>query len=258
MLLAVAMVLAAAAFLLLWRRPLLLAERIAQPTATPVASSYDQTVVTREVTLEEAVWYTIQTGVFSSEEAASEKAGAYADRGAPGTVVEENGKWRVFIASYGTEADASAVRQRLGETQRVETYLYAWRCDELRLRLKGMAGQLDVAEAGLTLMMEAAVQLRDTAILLDAAQLTSEEALKVVREVDGQISLWAQTARERFGRQTPQLVQQLLALTDSWKARCKALEAAAATATTLSAELKGQGMQMYKDMIVLRSSFSGE
>ena len=128
----------------------LTAETIAQPTATPIAAAYDQTVVSREITLAAETWYAIQTGVFSNEDAAREKAELLTDRGAPGAVVEDGEKWRVFIACYGTETDAASVRQRLGENQRIETYLYRWTCPELQLRLKGMAGQVDVAEAGFT------------------------------------------------------------------------------------------------------------
>ena len=41
----------------------LTAETIAQPTATPIAAAYDQTVVSREITLAAETWYSIQTGV---------------------------------------------------------------------------------------------------------------------------------------------------------------------------------------------------
>ncbi len=258
MLLGLLLLAAAVAALILYRPQMLLAERIAAPSPTPVTSAWDRTVVTREVELPEDVWYTIQTGVFSAKEAALEKAGAYAERGAPGTVVEDGGKWRVFIASYGREEDAAAVRKQLGEVQRVETYLYAWQCPVLRLRLTGMAGQLDAAEAGLTLMSSAAGVLRDTAMLLDAAQMTAQEALQAVGELDGQIALWRDTAAERFGRNPPELVQRLLTLVEGWMARYKALQAAGDSATALSAELKLQGMQMYDDMIRLRAALSGE
>lgn len=243
---------AGAAALWAGRRPLLQAERLSQPTATPVTSAYDQTVETREITLPQETWYAIQTGVFSTLEAAQEKAGAYAERGAPGTVVQDGAKWRVFIACYGSEADAASVRQRLGETQRVETYLFRWTCPELRLRLTGMAGQLDVVEAGLSLLRQIAEELRDAATLLDAGELTAAEASRQVAEIDGRITLWAQTARDRFGSQQPEIVKSLLAQTDGWNARRKALESAASSATALSAALKGQGMALYAELIALR------
>lgn len=245
-----------AGVLLVWRKhpAALLAERLAEPTPTPVTAAYDQTIQTREITLAEESWYAIQTGVFSTREAAEEKAAAYSDRGAPGTVVQDGAKWRVFIACYGSAEEAAAVRQRLGEMQRVETYQYTWKCPELRLRLTGMAGQLDVVEAGLALMRQTAEVLRDTAILLDAGERTNAEAMQAVAALDGQITLWARTARERFGYQQPEIVQSLLSMTEDWNSRRKAIEAAAGSATDLSAALKGQGMQSYDAVIRMRAA----
>lgn len=244
--------------LLTGRQPRMEATAIAPPTVTPVAMAFDQSIITREVTLAGTTWYAIQTGVFSSEEAAAEKSQAYTGRGAPGTVVRDGEKWRVFIACYGSETDASAVRQRLGANQRVETYLYRWSCPELRLRLTGMAGQLDVVEAGLSLVRQTAEQLRDAAILLDAGEATATEAARTVAEIDGRITLWAQTARERFGKPYPDLLSELLAITDGWTARRKALEAAAGSATDLSAALKGQGMSMFAEVIALHSRIAAQ
>lgn len=232
-------------------------ERIVQPTATPLTSAYDQTVETREVTLPKETWYAIQTGVFSTQEAASQKADAYTDRGAPGTVVQEGEKWRVFIACYGTEADASAVRTRLGEKQRVETYLYTWTCPELRLRLTGKAGQLDAVEAGFTLLVSTAAALRDTATELDAAQLTTGEAAAVVAALDGQIRLWQDTTRSRFGQSIPPLVEGMLAITDNWAERYAFLQSAQ-DATTLSAALKARAMGLYDEICTWRSEVAAQ
>ena len=54
----------------------LIAQPIAQPTATPIASAFDETVETREISLPGETWYAIQTGVFSSREAAEALAKA--------------------------------------------------------------------------------------------------------------------------------------------------------------------------------------
>lgn len=228
----------------------LTAETIAQPTATPIAA-YDQTVVSREITLAAETWYAIQTGVFSNEDAAREKAELLSDRGAPGAVVEDGEKWRVFIACYGTETDAASVRQRLGENQRIETYLYRWICPELQLRLKGMAGQVDVAEAGFTLLLQAARTLRDTASLLDAGELTLTEAQEQITALDGQLTLWRQTAQERFGRNPPSPIKELLALSDAWAPIRGNLENQDSK-TALSAQLKLEGIGLFGRMLALR------
>lgn len=248
-----------ASVLLLWKRlpGSFISELIALPTATPITSAYDQTVESREVTLAEEIWYAIQTGVFSSKEAAEQKADAYTPRGAPGTVVQEGEKWRVFIACYGTEADASAVRARLEQNQKVETYLYAWKCPQLRMRLTGKKGQLDVVEAGFTLLSSTAAALRDTATALDAAQLTTQEAIAAVAALDGQIELWEKTMRSRFNRSVPELAEQMLAITASWDDRFRRLQSNG-SATELSAALKAEAMGMFDELIAWRSALAAQ
>ena len=230
--------------------------RKSEPNAAPAADA--QKPVTREVTLAADTWYAIQTGVFSTAEAAHQKADDYASRGAPGTVVQDGEKWRVFIAAYGEEADAAAVRVRLGERQRVDTYLYAWQCPELRLRLTGSAGQLDAVEAGFTLLISTAAALRDAAILLDAGQLTGQEVLSQVNAIDGQIRLWEDTVRACFGSHLPSLVQGMLALTESWPQQAEGLRDASSSATALSAALKGEGMRLYAGICAWRKAVAAQ
>ena len=212
-----------------------------------------QTVQTREVTLAEDAWYAIQTGIFSTEEAARQKADAYADRGAPGVIVQDGGKWRVFIACYGAQEDAAAVRTRLASNQKVETYQYAWHCPEVRLRLTGKGAQLDAAEAGFTLIHSVACTLRDTAIDLDAAQITTVEATAIVEALDGQITLWEETIRSLFGKNLPSLVQDMLSITASWADKRDAV-LQAENATELSAALKAQAMGVFREIISWRNA----
>lgn len=232
-------------------------EMIALPTATPMTSAYDQTVETREVTLPEETWFAIQTGVFSTQEAAAQKADAYTQRGAPGTVVQEGDKWRVFIACYGTEADASAVRTRLEQNQKVDTYLYSWKCPQLRMRLTGKRGQLDAVEAGFTLLTSTAATLRDTATSLDAAQLTTQEVMTAVTALDGQISLWEDTVRSRFGKSVPPLMESMLTITANWDERRSHVQSSEG-ATALSAALKAEAMGMYDEIIAWRRVLSAQ
>ncbi len=249
------LLLGAGAVFLLWRggQASFIMEHIGAPNPTPLAADFDRTVESREVTLTAENWYAIQTGVFSTKEAAIQKADAYTQRGAPGTVVRQGEKWRVFIACYGTEGEASAVRTRLETSQKVDTYLYTWECPELRLRLTGMAGQLDAAEAGFTLLTSTAAALRDTATELDAAQLTTQEAVSAVEALDGQIALWEDTVKRRFGVSVPALLEDMLAITANWDARCAALKEAA-DATALSAALKAQAMGMFDEICNWRNA----
>lgn len=237
---------------LLWRGGGFGAEVI-RPEEPAEKTGFDRTVETREVTLTAETWYAIQTGVFSTQEAALARADDYTSRGAPGVVVQDGEKWRVFIACYGREEDASAVRRRLGESQQVETYLYAWQCPELKLRLTGMRGQLDLVEAGMTLLTSGASQLRDTAMLLDAGELTRQEAADNAHALSGQAELWMSTARSRFGAAMPELPDAMLHLLEQWQERMRGISASAGTAADQSAEIKQQAMKLYDDVISLRA-----
>lgn len=204
----------------------LTAQRVSEPTATPVTSAFDETVESREVALRGDTWYAIQTGIFASREAAEEKAALYADRGAPGYVAQDGQKWRVFIACYGDKEDATAVRDRLAGQQRVETYLYGWDCPAITLRLSGMAGQLDVAEAG----ADRARQRRRSCGrrgALDAGEIMIDEAVETVDALAGQLALWERTAQERFTPPYPALIAQELAVHQAWTEGAAALREAA-------------------------------
>ena len=234
----------------------LTARPIADPTATPVASAFDETVETREISLPGETWYAIQTGVFSTREAAKEKAGAYTDRGAPGYVAQDGDKWRVFIACYGDKTDANSVRTRLQDAQQVETYLFEWANPSLKLRLSGMVGQMDVVEAGLALRRQMAEQLRDDASRLDSGAVTASDERQTIESLDGQVTLWADTARSRFARPYPALVEALLQWADDWQGRYGALLGATGDPTALSAALKAQAMALYEGNINFRNQLN--
>ena len=234
----------------------LTARPVTDPTATPVASGFDETVETREITLPGEIWYAIQTGVFSNREAAAEKANAYSDRGAPGYVTRDGDKWRVFIACYGEKSDADNVRTRLGDAQHVETYLFEWACPQVRLRLSGMVGQMDVVEAGLLLRQQTASQLRDDAFRLDGGAITAGDERQALASLDGQVALWADTARNRFARPYPALVEALLDWADEWQACYGELSAVSGDLTRLSAALKAQAMALHTGNIAFRNQLN--
>lgn len=240
--------------LLLLKGPSFTGDTLHQPTATPMLSNHDRTVETREVTMQQDAWYAIQTGVYSTVEAANERAGDFADRGAPGCVVQSGDKWRVFIACYGSEEDASAVRTRLSDRRQVDAYLYTWNCPEVRLRLTGQRGQLDAVEAGFMLMPSAAAALRDAAMQLDAGELTAQEAAQKAEALNQQMQLWRSTVKERFGSRTPDLVQGMLTLAKGFADRVQAIEDAGDGPTERSAALKTQAMGFYDDIVRWRTA----
>lgn len=229
------------------------ADYLPTPTATPVASAYDETVEVRQVALEEVSWYAIQTGIYSTQAAAEENCDTYAKRGAPGYVNQDGDKWRVYIACYGDKEEAQTVRERLRGNQEVETFLHTWVCPGITLRLTGMAGQLDVAEAGLSMLGDAAAALRDTAALLDSGERTQAETLAVAEALDEQIRLWRETARSRFTKPYPALVDMELSMADRWDSKIAAISKAD-SATALSAAMKLQAMALFDESCALREA----
>lgn len=230
-------------------------EPILAPTPTPLAAGFDETVETREVALAAETWYGLQTGLFSTRQAAEEKADDYAARGAPGYVLSDGGKFRVLIACYGAQEDASAVRKRLNDQQGMDVYLHTWVNPALALRLTGMAGQLDVAEAGLTLLSQAASRLRDGAIRIDRGEDTLAEASQALRDMDAQVQLWRQTVKRRFGAPYPLLVEELLAASDAWDGLFAVMDDAT-TLTDLSAVMKTSAMALFDEAVRLRAALN--
>lgn len=229
------------------------AQPLSEPTATPVTAAFDETVTTREVSLPAQTWFAIQTGVYSTEEAALSRADTYADRGAPGYVAQDGGKWRVFIACYGSKSDATAVRERLTTMQKVDTHLHEWASPAVTLRLSGMAGQLDVAESGLTLPDQTATLLRDAATALDAGEMTADAARQAVEATGERVALWAQTARERFALPYPAMIASALEFAQAWPEMQSAISRAE-DATALSAQMKIQAMAVYDSAMAMRKS----
>ena len=126
----------------------------------------------------------------------------------------------------------------------------AWK-PTVTLRLSGMTGQLDVAEAGLALAWQTADQLRDAALALDLGELTVQEAKKVAQDIGERVALWARTARERFALPCPDVVENLLAFCDAWAARESDILRSDG-ATDLAGRLKLQAMACYDEAIALR------
>lgn len=227
------------------------AKPLLKPTPTPVTLGFDETVTSREVALEKLTWYGLQTGIFSTKEAADAKAASFSDRGAPGYVYQDGEKYRVLIACYGEESDAATVRDRLARQQEVDVYLHRWTLPALTLRLSGMAGQLDVAEAGLHLVRQSAAQLRDCAIAADRGESGLSGAQATLKQMDESFRLWQETARRRFSKPYPMLIDELLSLADAWGTHYASMTGASRDITALSASMKIHAMTMYTQLAQL-------
>lgn len=222
---------------------------IATPTPTPLTATFDETVETRQVTCPAETWYCLQTGVFSTLEAAQEKSTAYSDRGAPGYVAQDGDKYRVLLSAYGTQEEAQRVRERLDTQQAVDTYVHEMTRPELPLQLTGMRGQLDVIEAAMALLPTLADQWRDAALMVDQGEMTLEEAQRMAAESLEQCRVMLQVLNERFVSPVPALAQRLeLLCTAGMEAATRLEEAAHTDLTTASAQLKMEALGLHHGM----------
>ena len=70
----------------------------------------------------------------------------------------------------------------------METYLFDWAAPQVKLRLSGMVGQMDVVEAGLALRRQAASQLREDASRLDGGGITASDEREALAGLDEEIA----------------------------------------------------------------------
>lgn len=84
--------------------------------------------------------------------------------------------------------------------------------------------------------------------------MTASEAVSLLKDVETQWQVWADTAKKRFGKPYPDLVSRELTLAEDWQGRQTNLEKAAGEgATALSAQLKLEAMSLYEQVIAMRS-----
>lgn len=234
-------------------RSRLTAEPLLQPTATPIARTFDETADNREITLPACTWYMLQTGVYTDAAVAADKAEEFSSRGAPGFILPDGDRYRVLIAAYPAIEDADSVRLRLKEKQMVDAWVYEWTAPAVTLRLSGMAGQLDIAAAGLRLFDETAARLRDAAIDCDRGTYTLQDLTELLADMHAQTDTWYSTARSRFAEPLPGLMNQLFALHALWQQEYDTLSAAD-NMTSLSAALKHSAMALYRQCISMRAA----
>ena len=225
---------------------------LATPSPTPLTAAFDETVEIREIALPAEVWYCLQSGIFSSEAAAQEKSLAYSDRGAPGFVSPEGGKFRVLLSAYASREDAQRVKEKLAGQQSVETYIYEMVRPALHLQLTGMRGQLDVLDAAAALLPELAQAWRETALTLDQGQTSLTEVQELAAEQQEQCHVMLNVLQERFLSPMPTLAQQLQALLTQAEASARRVQDAVGQGrTAASAQLKMEalaGHQALKDV----------
>ncbi|MDD3336536.1 MAG: SPOR domain-containing protein [Eubacteriales bacterium] len=169
------------------------------PTATPIPlnEAFDETMESRELTLEGGIWYGLQLGAFENEAAAQELAEQYRHRGAAGYVWQE-GRYHTLAAIYPSREDAQNVRQQLSANHSIESYLYEIPLQTLQLRMSGMKGQIDVLQAAFVHANDLIAQLQRLSVQMDRQELTVEETVASLDALNEQVSLVRLRLEQRF------------------------------------------------------------
>ncbi|MBQ2661469.1 MAG: SPOR domain-containing protein [Clostridia bacterium] len=81
--------------------------------AIKVSLSSNKNSVTSDITLPGTTLYTLQMGIYSSQENASKKAETLKTQGGAGYVLQDGDKFRVLSAGYTSNDDAKTVKDRL-------------------------------------------------------------------------------------------------------------------------------------------------
>lgn len=188
----------------------------ALPSATPVPleEAFDETMTEMEITLPSSTWHALQLGAFENKVSAEETAQKYAKRGAAGYVWND-GRYRALAAVYPDKTEAQQVRQQLETQHAVDTYLYAIELPELRLKIKGMQGQLEILQAAFLHAADLINSLQQLGVTMDRREINLQEVQQKLYTFAQQISLVSLRLKQRFTVPRPAVVDEMINLFDS-------------------------------------------
>jgi hypothetical protein len=167
------------------------------PTPTAIGKAFDETFVERQISLPARSWYAIQLGAYDSEESARSQAESYVARGAAG-YVRKDSRFRVLAALYPTKEEAQTVRQQLQSQHQIDSYVYEIALPEILLNVKGMAGQLDVLEAGMQYLNTTLEKFCEISASMDKQDLPMEQELSRLAEIASQADTLKNVLAQRF------------------------------------------------------------
>ena len=210
------------------------------PTVTPIPldENFDETMTEVEIDLPSSMWYALQLGAFESEESAKEMAVQFARRGASGYVWPD-GRYRALAAVYPSKEDAQQVRQQLETQHGIDTYLYQIDLPSVRIRMKGMRGQLEILQAAFLHVDDLIRQLQDISMSIDRRELNTDEAIDSLKGLDTQLTTVSLRLHQRFQAPRHEAVQSLLGILESFHTFCVETDAKRSS-IALASSLKHQ------------------
>lgn len=196
---------------------------VATPTPIPTDAVFDETLESREMTLPASTWYALQLGAFDSQELAEKLAESYQARGAAGYVWQDT-RYRALAALYPTKDDIQAVRNQLSAKHYIETYSYEIGLPPLKLRMRGMKGQLDIMEAGFVHGQDLVQELQGLSVLMDQRELDVPQAMEKLKALGSQMETVSLRLGQRFSPPRHQAVQGLMDCFGEYTAFCQGLD----------------------------------
>jgi len=197
-------------------------DAVPSQTPVPLDEAFDETMIEAQIELPSSSWFALQLGAFDNEDAAFETAQQYAKRGAAGYVWHD-GRYRALAAVYPSRDDAQLVRQQLETQHAVDTYLYPIELSPLKLKIKGMRGQLEILEAAFLHAGDLIAGLQELSITMDRREMNVQEVAERLESLKAQTSLVALRLRQRFTSPRHSTVEALAALFDDYSAFCETL-----------------------------------
>ncbi len=214
------------------------------PTPTAIGSTFDETVTSREISLPARSWYAIQLGAYDSEESARSQAESFVARGAAG-YVRKDSRFRVLAALYPTREEAQAVRQQLQSQHEIDSYVYEIALPEIVLSVNGMAGQLDVLEAGMQYLNTTLEKFCEISTSMDKQELPVEQEVSRLAEIASQADTLKNVLAQRFSTANYAVVSDLINLMGQIGASTSAVaETSSKGNVVMGAQMKNQTLKL--------------
>lgn len=214
------------------------------PTPTVIGKVFDETFVEREISLPARSWYAIQLGAFDNEESARSQADSFVARGAAG-YVRKDARFRVLAALYPTREEAQTVRQQLQSQHEIDSYVYEIALPEILLNVKGMAGQLDVLEAGMQYLNTTLEKFCEISTSMDKQDLPTEQELSRLAEIASQADTIKSVLAQRFSAANNAVVSNLISLMEEiGKASSAVAETSSKGNVVMGAQMKNQTLKL--------------
>lgn len=167
-------------------------------------------------------WYLIQLGAYSTSEAAQQQARLYTGRGAAGYLLEAD-RFRVIAAAYATQQDADTIKERLKDTQNIDTYVYHLFTDEVELNVTAAVGQIQALQGGFDALHAALIDIGRLSTELDKQAIDGAAVVLGAQDIRTRVQEASRTLESVLGGSNSEVVAGLRALLSTADAGLKAI-----------------------------------